>query len=175
MKSSLLVEFASDVQLLAAARHMRALGYGDLEAYSPFPVAGIDEALGAPRSRIPLAVLIGGLTGLAASYAIEWGATVAYPLRVGGFPLNSLPAFIPIMFETTILAGALTAFCAVFVRSGLLQWWHPLDEIEGFERSVIDRFFLTVPCDGREGRSCVRCRVDLAACHPLRVVPLGQP
>jgi hypothetical protein len=175
MTSSLLVEFASEEQLLAAALHMRALGYGDLEAYSPFPVAGLDAALGAPRSRIPLAVLIGALTSLAASYAIEWGATLDYPLRVGGFPLYSLPAFIPIMFETTILAGALTAFCAVVVRSGLLQWWHPLDDIAGFERSVIDRFFLTVPCDDPDGHTGMRCRTDLAACHPVRVVPVGQP
>jgi hypothetical protein len=113
MRSSLLVEFASDDQLLAAARHMRALGYGDLEAYSPFPVAGIDEALGAPslahpprrpdrRTHRPRRLLCHPM-----------GHHLDYPLRVGGFPLNSLPAFIPIMFETTILAGALTAFCAV--------------------------------------------------------------
>jgi hypothetical protein len=175
MRNFLLAEFASDDHVLAAARHLHALGYEGMEAYSPFPVTGIDEALGAPRSRIPLAVLIAGLIGLSAAYAIQSGTTYDYPLRVGGFPLQSLPAFIPIMFETTILAGAVTAFCAVIFRSGLLQWWHPLDEIEGFERSVIDRFFLTIPCGGPAGQSGMQCQADLAVCHPLRVVPVGQP
>src|SRR4051794_10038486 len=106
----LMAEFASADELVDAARRAREAGYARVEAYSPFPIEGIAEAVGLQGSRVPLATLIGGVLGGAGGFFLQWyAAGVDYPINVGGRPTNSCPAFIPVTFEMTVLFAALTA------------------------------------------------------------------
>jgi ActD protein len=105
-----MAEFEDPTTLVAATHRAHLEGYRRMDAYSPFPIEELHEALGSPETRLPLIVLIGGLVGCIGGYGLQyWVATVAYPLNIGGKPLNSWPAFIPITFECTILAAALAA------------------------------------------------------------------
>lgn len=166
----LLSELDSADALLAAARTMRTLGYDRLEAYSPFPVPGLEAALSLERSRIPwVALPIGGLAG-AGAYALQyWLSGVLFPLNVGARPLHSAPAFVPIAFETTVLFAALATVVALFVKCGLPSPWHPMFEIEGFERASIDRFFLVVEATDPRSEIALGARAlrDLGAVRVL--------
>ncbi len=170
----LLAEFTSTDQLLAAARGMRDGGYAELEAYTPFPIPALDPLLAAKRSAIPTLVAIAGVGGALAAILIQCWTYVVYPLRVGGFPALPWPAMVPIAFESTVLAGALTAFVAAVARPGLMRWWHPSDAVDGFERSSIDRFFLAVTVPGAAPAGGDGCRALLAGHAPLRVVTLEE-
>src|SRR4030081_3175619 len=102
----LLAEFASADKLLGAVDRLRALGYARLEAFTPYPIPDLDEKLQIRRSRAPWAVLASAITGGAFAYLVQWWCTVIdFPLAVGGRPIHSAPAFIPIVFETVILFG----------------------------------------------------------------------
>jgi hypothetical protein len=145
MRLWILGEFETPDASLEAARSLRALGYQDLDVYSPFPLEGSDEALGLRRSRIPLAVLIGGLTGaLTAFWGMWWCNAYDFPINVGGRPDFAAPAFIPITFEVAVLFAAFAAFFGVFVATRLPRLHHPVFEVEGFQRALIDRFWLSV-------------------------------
>src|SRR4051812_25982351 len=108
MREGTLFEFASPEEALAAAGALRAVGFARPDAYTPYPVPELDEALGVRRTRIPRAVFLAASFGCVLAFTIMWWTNaVDYPLDVGARPLNSLPADIPIMFETTVLFGAL--------------------------------------------------------------------
>src|SRR5581483_9205396 len=112
----LMAEFEEHEPLLDAAKRAYAAGYRRMDAYSPFPVEGLAEALGRGGSPIPLITLIGGMTGAIGGYFMQWYAlSRLYPLNVGGRPFNSWPNFIPITFELTILVAALSAFISMIV------------------------------------------------------------
>lgn len=144
MNASIFCEFASADEAIAAATLLRARGIDRLEAYMPYGVPEL-EALSGKRSRIPLAVLIGGVVGgLLAFGIIYYCNAYDYPLDVGGRPLNSLPADIPIIFETVVLFASLTAFFGVLLRSGLPRLAHPLFDLDGFEQVSIDRFWIGI-------------------------------
>src|SRR5512136_2500541 len=116
----LLAEFDSPEELVAAGERAYADGYRRLDAYTPFPVHGLAEAIGFRTNRLPLLVLIAGIVGAGAGFFSQYyAAVIDYPLNVGGRPLNSWPAFIPITFELTILFAALTAVVAMIVLNGL--------------------------------------------------------
>ncbi len=116
----LLAEFETGPAMVAAVVRLRELGYTELDTHSPYPVEGAEEALGLPRSRVMLWALVAGLVGGGGAYTLEWWiSAVSFPFNVGGRPLHSGPAFIPISFEMTVLFAALTAFLAVFIMSGL--------------------------------------------------------
>jgi hypothetical protein len=142
----LLAEFTEADDLLTAAREAHSAGYQRLDAFSPFPVPGVFEAMGGRRgSLIPLAVLLGGIVGAVSGYALQyWVSVIHYPLNVGGRPLHSWPAFIPVTFELGILFGALTGVVAMLALNGLPRPNHPLFDVPGFERATRDRFFLLV-------------------------------
>ena len=141
----LMAEFDSVQTLLEAANRTREAGYKRIDAYSPFPVEGLAEAVGFHHDEVPLVVLIGGLIGGLTGYLMQYYASViSYPLNVGGRPLHSWPAFIPITFELTVLCAALTAFFAVFVLNRLPRPYHPVFNAGGFEHASQDRFFLCV-------------------------------
>jgi hypothetical protein len=141
----LLAEFAEDSSLLDATRRAYADGYRRMDAYSPFPVEGLAEALGRRRSVIPLWVLSGGLVGATGGYFLQWYASVIdYPLNVGGRPLNSWPQFVPITFELTVLIAALSGVLGMLILNRLPQPYHPVFNAAPFTRASVDRFFLCI-------------------------------
>jgi hypothetical protein len=145
MRSGLLAEFEHPEPMLAALHHLRKQGYRRLDAFTPWPVQGTDEALDLPRSPVAMTVLIAGLVGAAFAYLIQWYVNAeVYPLIVGARPAHAAPAFVPITFETTVLFAGIAALVAVFVCSGLPRLWDPVFEVPGFERASIDRFWVGI-------------------------------
>jgi hypothetical protein len=140
-----LAEFADADELVAAAREVHAAGYHEVEAYSPMPIEGLAEALGFRRTWMPMVVLVGGIVGCLSGWALQYYTTVvAYPLNVGGRPVNSWPSFIPVIFEMTVLVAALSAVLGMLAMNGLPRPHHPLFAIPHFDRATQDRFFLCV-------------------------------
>jgi hypothetical protein len=141
----LMAEFEEPTALVAATRRAREEGYRRMDAYSPFPIEELHEALGAPHTRLPLIVLIGGLIGgIGGYYLQDWASSVAYPLDVGGRPLHSWPAFIPVTFECTILVASLFAVLGMLALNGLPMPYHPVFNVPRFALATRNRFFLCI-------------------------------
>lgn len=141
----LLAEFENPNDLLVAARQAHEAGYRRMDAYTPFPVEGLAEALGFHRTRLPLLVLLGGLIGCAGGYLLQYYlSAIEYPLNVGGRPLNSWPAFVPVTFELTILVAALAAVFGLLALNGLPMPYHPVFNVPRFALATRDRFFLCI-------------------------------
>ncbi|HEX9795183.1 MAG TPA: DUF3341 domain-containing protein [Planctomycetota bacterium] len=134
--------FADEAQFLAAARTCRERGLALLDAFTPYPVHGIDVLLDVRPSRLPWVCLAGGATGLAAALLFQyWSSITDWPLNVGGKPFDSLPAFLPVAFETTVLFAGLVTAAALWLRSSLLPGRKPRRELPG---TLDDRFALLV-------------------------------
>ena len=124
---------------------MTAAGYRRVEAYTPFPVEALNEALALPRSKMPLIVLGGGITGCIGGFSLAyWASVIAYPMNIGGKPLNSWPAFIVPTFECTILLAAISAVVGMLAINGLPQPYHPLFNTARFSHASQDGYFLAV-------------------------------
>jgi hypothetical protein len=144
----LMAEFEDHEQVLEAARRAYEQGYRRMDAYTPFPVEGLAEALGRPRTVVPLVVLIGGICGGLGGYFMEWYAmAVDYPINVGGRPFNSWPAYVPITFELTVLGAAISAIIGMLALNRLPEPHHPVFNAPHFERASSDRFFLCIEAD----------------------------
>src|SRR5262245_20313779 len=130
----LLAEFAEPQEIVAAASRAREAGYVRMDAHTPFPLEALAAALGhRSRGRLPKIVLAGGIVGGLAGYLFQyWVAVYAYPMNVGGRPLHSWPAFVPVTFEMTILCAALAAVLGMLTLNGLPMPYHPLFNVERF-------------------------------------------
>ena len=143
-----MAEFASATDLLAAAHAARAAGYRRAEAYAPFPVEGLPEALGVGRNWIAPITFLGALAGGLGGYFLQWyTATIDYAINVGGRPPHSWPMFIPVTFEMTILGGALAAVLGLFFANGLPNLYHPIFNAPDFDLAMRNRFFLCLRSD----------------------------
>jgi hypothetical protein len=166
----LMAEFAGADDLLAAARHVREAGYEHAEAYSPFHVDGLAEALGFVRNRVAFFTFLGGLAGGIGGFGLQWySAVVDYPVNIAGRPLDSWPMFVPVTFEMAVLGAAFAAVISMFAASGLPKLRHPLFAAPEFDLATRNRFFLCLRSDDAafdEHRS----RELLESLHPMRCV-----
>lgn len=140
-----LAEFENPAELIRAAEHVRDQGYKKFDCHSPFPIHGMDQAMGLKRS--PLGWMIGilGLSGAGAGYLMQyWMSAVDYPLVISGKPFNSYPAFLPITFGIGVLVGAFMAVFGMFRLNKLPRWHHPVFYSERFSKCSTDGFFLSV-------------------------------
>jgi ActD protein len=137
--------FEGPAELVEAVRRLHADGFRRIDAHSPFPIHGMDEALGLGRSKVPLLVLAGGLLGAVFAQWLQWYLSVeGYALNTGGKPLNSPEAFVPITFETTILFASFAAVIGMLLLNGLPRLYHPVFRSKSFEKVSTDGFLLTV-------------------------------
>jgi hypothetical protein len=140
-----MAEFDSVNALVDAANRTREAGYKKIDAYSPFPVEGLAEAIGFHHDEVPLVVLIGSLLGGLGGYLLQyWISVVSYPINVGGKPYHSWPAFIVVTFEMTILFGGIFAVLGMLALNGLPMPYHPVFNVPRFAFATKDRFFLIV-------------------------------
>ncbi len=144
----LVAEFGEPEHILAAANAAREEGYTKMDAYTPFPVHDLDEAIGFKPTRMGWAVLLMGILGGATGFFMQWYAQVVfYPLNIGGKPLNAWPNYIIITFEMTVLAAAFTAGLFMLFLNGLPRPYHSIFNTPGFEGATRDKFFLCIEAD----------------------------
>ena len=141
----LMAEFDDPQRLLEAAKAARREGYRRMEAYTPFSIDEVSEELGHGRGWIPYIVFAGGVGGAILGLAMQWYAmAIAYPLNIGGRPLWSWPAFIPITFELAVLGAALLGVLGMLAMNRLPQPYHPVFNVERFGLATQNRFFLCI-------------------------------
>ena len=172
----LLAEFSQPENLLAAAAAARAAGYRRMDAYTPFPVHGLSDAIGFHHTRLPIIVLIGGVVGACLGFGMQhWYETQFYMMNVGGRPHNSWPSFIVITFETTILCAAISAVLGMLALNGLPQPYHPLFNVPSFELASRSHFFLCIEArDPKFDLDATRDFLEDLAPIAIAVVPTGR-
>jgi hypothetical protein len=140
-----MAEFDDARILLKAAQAAHDKGYRRMDAYSPFPIEGLSEAIGFRQTRMPLIILLGGIAGCVGGYLLQyWGMVLSYPINSGGRPLNSWPAFIPVTFELTILCAALAAVFGMLAANGFPMPYHPVFNVPRFALASRSQFFLCI-------------------------------
>jgi hypothetical protein len=141
----LMAEFDHHETLVRATRQAYDHGYRQMDAYSPFPVEGLPEALGSHRTRVPWIMLLGGLTGAAGGYLLQyWTSVIDLPLNIGGRPHHSWPMFVIVTFELMVLTSAVFGVIGTLFLNKLPQPYHPVFNVPQFSRASTDRFFLCI-------------------------------
>jgi hypothetical protein len=143
--AGLLGEFQDVDSVIHAAEHVRDAGFERWDVHTPFPVHGMDAAMGIRPTILPWLVLAGGLTGLVSGLALQWFTNAFdYKFMISGKPFISLPTWIPVCFELTILLAALTAVFGMLLLNGLPHLYNPLFKSRRFRRATNDRFFVVI-------------------------------
>jgi len=144
----LMAEFEQPEDLIRAAHRAHEAGYRKMDAYTPFPIEEVSEAVGHHHTVLPWIVLGGGLFGCLAGFFLQyWVSVIEYPINVGGRPLNSWPSFIPVTFEVTVLFAALSAVFGMILLNRLPQPYHPVFNVERFALASSNRFFLCIEAE----------------------------
>lgn len=168
----LMAEYRDPELIVEAAKRAYGAGYRKMDAYSPMPVEGLAEAMGFTRNGLPLIVLIGGITVLTAFVMMWYSSTIHYPINVGGRPLFSWPAFVPIMFELTILFASGAAVFGMLGLNGLPMPYHPVFNSPNFAMASRSRFFLCIEATDPKF-DLVATRAFLEEHGPRRVVEVA--
>ncbi len=165
----ILAEYDTPDQLVFAAKKVRDAGFEKWDTYSPFPVHGIDAAMGIKMTVLPWITLCAGITGLASAILMQWWMNAYdYPWLISGKPTWSIPANVPIMFELTVLFSAITTLVGMLMLNGLPHPSHPLDLVKRFGRVTDDKFFLLIQAaDAKFDEQDTRALID--ATHPVAV------
>lgn len=141
----LMAQYENPAEIFHAAERVRDAGYSKWDCCTPFPVHGLDKAMGAPPSKLPWYVLLIGICGSLFAVAFElWSMGYDYPIIVQGKPLNSLPAYVPVWYEATVLSSCLTVFFGNWVLNRLPQYYHPAFSSKAFARATDDKFFILI-------------------------------
>jgi hypothetical protein len=141
----LLAEFDTAEAVVEAAHRTYAAGYRMIDAYSPFPIEELSEAIGFHKNGVAPIALLGGILGGTGAYLLQWWInTISYPVNIGGRPYHSWPSFIIVTFEMTILFGGLSAVFGMLAMNGLPQPYHPLFNVDRFSAVTRDRFFVAI-------------------------------
>lgn len=144
-------EFEDERDLLRAVTAVRERGFGRLDAYTPFPVHGLEEALGLQRSKLGWIVLAMGVLGAASALLLQWWTgSVAYPLVIGGKPFFALEFSIPVTFELTVLFAACGAVFGMLALNGLPRLYHPVFNHPRYRGATDDRFLLAIESNGED-------------------------
>ncbi len=147
-KYGLMAEFDDPSAVVAAARRTYEAGYRRINAYSPYPIEELSEAIGYHKDMVSMVVFACGILGAIGGFMLQyWTAAVDYPLNVGGRPLVSLPSYIPVIFECTVLLASFGAFLGMLAMNRLPEPYHPVFNLPSFSRASQDRFFLCVKSD----------------------------
>ena len=167
-----MAEFEDPTSLVNAARAAHQMGFRKLDAYTPFPIEGLAHAIGFRWTAVPLITLIGGVLGGLGGFGLEyWCSAITYPLNIGGRPLNSWPAFIPVTFELTVLGASICSVVGMIALNKLPQPFHPVFNVERFVHASTDRFFLCI--EARDPKfnlaETARFLQDLHAVHVTEV------
>jgi hypothetical protein len=170
----LMAEFDSAQELYDAAVRAREAGYTRVDAYSPFPIHGLDEAIGFNERLIPKFVFVAGAIGASLGFGFQyWVSVIDYPLNIGGRPLFSWVSFIPVSYELTILFGAFTAAISMFALNGLPRHHHPVFNVPSFDRATQDRFFFAIEASDPQF-DLEQTRAFLMGLHPREVVEVEE-
>jgi Protein of unknown function (DUF3341) len=151
MRTGLMAEFLTPEEMVAAIRALRRRGYGRIDAFSPYPVKGAEQAIGLPRSPLCWITFPIAMAGAGLAYLLQWFCnTLDYPINVGGRPLDSAPAFVPITFEMGVLSASIGGVLVFLVLCKLPELYAPVFDVEGFGRASLDRFWVGI--DDRDPR-----------------------
>ena len=168
----LMAEFDHPDDLVEATRAAWGAGYRKIEAYSSFPIEGLAEEMHF-HTKLPWLILGGGIAGAIAGFALQyWVSVIDYPVNIGGRPLNSWPAWIPVTFETTVLFAGLTAVIGMIIMNGLPEPYHPVFNVPAFALASDDHFFLTI--ESADARYDEKATMEfLNTLHPKAVHHVG--
>jgi hypothetical protein len=167
----LLAEFDTPEALTEAVKRLRSVGFRRIEAYTPFPVEDVTEALKFRDRRIPLLTLGGGILGIVLALAMQYGVNFDYPIEVGGRPLYAFPAFLVVTFELMILFSVLAAVGGMLLLNRLPKLHHPIFNAGRFRLASNDRFFLCLRCDDPQYGVATRSLLEKLGPRSLEVVP----
>lgn len=173
-RNIVMVQYESPLLLCRAAKLVKEAGYKNWDTYSPFPVHGLDRAMGLKPSPLPWFVLFAAISGLISiSCLMIWVSVYAYPLNIGGKPTWSIPAFIPPAFEVTVLFSDLTTVFGMFFLCGLPKHNHYLFNSSKFEKVTNDGFFLVIELED-SGSHLEDTKNLLKKTHPLCIEVSGE-